>query len=235
MYEKTGYKMSAPSISALINESPKQMKMTTLDALCTTLNCKPDELLVHTPTLLVSKTTVQNEGTNEGKLLTELIGSCLLYKMGYTSCPNCSNRVSENTIKLSGVCNNCYCHRTLQRYKDDYEFLKSRLKDPSYASHVLNVINFVSKSKFSNVIKYRTVVNFIKVLNQINDLKLIKEHLIEKIYFEKCAVKSPKILEIIKIYFYSLDLIKFDEVSNPFPNIDIRHTSRYRADILDYF
>ncbi|HFR4184050.1 TPA: hypothetical protein ACHVKG_000803 [Bacillus cereus] len=168
-------------------------------------------------------------------MLTELIESCLQYKMDYTSCPNCSNRVSRNTIKLSGVCNNCYCHRTLQRYKDDYEFLKSRLKDPSYASHVLNIINFVSKSKFSNVIKYRTVVNFIKVLNEINELKLIKEHLIEKIYFEKCAVKSPKILEIIKIYFYSLDLIEFDEVSNPFPNIDIRHTSRYRADILDYF
>lgn len=55
MEEKTGYKMSAPSISALINEPPKQIKMTTLDALCTTLNCKPDELLVHTPSLIMQK------------------------------------------------------------------------------------------------------------------------------------------------------------------------------------
>lgn len=53
MEEKTGYKMSAPSISALINQEPKQMKMSTLDALCTTLNCKPDELLVHTPSTSV--------------------------------------------------------------------------------------------------------------------------------------------------------------------------------------
>ncbi|WP_025991616.1 helix-turn-helix domain-containing protein [Bacillus paranthracis] len=52
MEEKTGYKMSAPSISALINETPKQMKVSTLDALCTTLNCKPDELLVHKPSII---------------------------------------------------------------------------------------------------------------------------------------------------------------------------------------
>ncbi|WP_342503561.1 helix-turn-helix transcriptional regulator [Lysinibacillus sp. FSL L8-0126] len=55
MEEKTGYKMSAPSISALINEMPKQMKVTTLDALCSTLNCKPNDLLVHSPSTIMEK------------------------------------------------------------------------------------------------------------------------------------------------------------------------------------
>ncbi|MDQ1914429.1 helix-turn-helix transcriptional regulator [Paenibacillus sp. GD4] len=48
--EKAGYELSAPSISALLNEQPKQMKAETLDALCTALECTPSDLWVHTPT-----------------------------------------------------------------------------------------------------------------------------------------------------------------------------------------
>lgn len=47
--EKAGYRLSAPSISALMNGSPKQMKAETLDALCTALECTPNDLWVHTP------------------------------------------------------------------------------------------------------------------------------------------------------------------------------------------
>ncbi|WP_257982880.1 helix-turn-helix domain-containing protein [Lysinibacillus fusiformis] len=60
MEEITGYKLSAPSIAALINEPPKQVKMTTLDALCSALNCKPNDLLVHKPTVIISK-DINNE------------------------------------------------------------------------------------------------------------------------------------------------------------------------------
>jgi len=48
--EKAGYELSAPSISALLNGSPRQMKAETMDALCTALGCTPGELWVHTPT-----------------------------------------------------------------------------------------------------------------------------------------------------------------------------------------
>ena len=47
--EKAGYHISAPSISALLNGQPKQMKADTLDALCTALDCTPNDLWVHTP------------------------------------------------------------------------------------------------------------------------------------------------------------------------------------------
>lgn len=47
--EKAGYDLSAPSISALITGQPKQMKADTLDALCTALECTPNDLWVHVP------------------------------------------------------------------------------------------------------------------------------------------------------------------------------------------
>ncbi|MFE4203382.1 helix-turn-helix domain-containing protein, partial [Aneurinibacillus aneurinilyticus] len=47
--EKAGYDLSAPSISALLTGQPKQMKAETLDALCTALECTPNDLWVHTP------------------------------------------------------------------------------------------------------------------------------------------------------------------------------------------
>lgn len=47
--EKAGYDLSAPSISALITGQPKQMKANTLDALCTALECTPNDLWVHVP------------------------------------------------------------------------------------------------------------------------------------------------------------------------------------------
>ncbi|MGA8943531.1 MAG: helix-turn-helix transcriptional regulator [Thermoactinomyces sp.] len=47
--EKAGYHLSAPSISALLNGQPKQMKTATLDALCTALECTPNDLWVYIP------------------------------------------------------------------------------------------------------------------------------------------------------------------------------------------
>jgi putative transcriptional regulator len=47
--EKADYNLSAPSISALLSGNPKQMKADTLDALCTALECNPNDLWVHTP------------------------------------------------------------------------------------------------------------------------------------------------------------------------------------------
>jgi len=46
--EKANYRLSAPSISALLTGQPKQMKSDTLDALCTALECTPNDLWVHT-------------------------------------------------------------------------------------------------------------------------------------------------------------------------------------------
>ncbi|WP_282936942.1 helix-turn-helix transcriptional regulator [Paenibacillus sp. RC67] len=48
--EKANYSLSAPSISALLTGQPRQMKAETLDALCTVLECTPNDLWEYTPT-----------------------------------------------------------------------------------------------------------------------------------------------------------------------------------------
>lgn len=41
---RANFTLSAPSVYALINNEPVQMKTETLQALCTALQCTPDEL-----------------------------------------------------------------------------------------------------------------------------------------------------------------------------------------------
>src|SRR5699024_6993925 len=48
--DKAAYKLSPPSISALITGEPKQVKAQTMDALCTALECTPNDIWEHTPT-----------------------------------------------------------------------------------------------------------------------------------------------------------------------------------------
>ncbi|HHP5617176.1 helix-turn-helix transcriptional regulator [Bacillus cereus] len=50
--DKAGFKLSAPSISALLTSEPKQVKTNTMDALCTALECTPNELWKHTPSYM---------------------------------------------------------------------------------------------------------------------------------------------------------------------------------------
>ncbi|NDV07390.1 helix-turn-helix transcriptional regulator [Rhodococcus sp. IEGM 248] len=42
--EKAGLEMSAASVSALLTKEPSQIKLSTLIALCTALQCTPDDL-----------------------------------------------------------------------------------------------------------------------------------------------------------------------------------------------
>ena len=60
MKERAGYSLSAPSISALLTSSPKQVKSETMDALCTALDCTPADLWRHTPTYTPSAKSNKN-------------------------------------------------------------------------------------------------------------------------------------------------------------------------------
>ena len=61
MEQKAGYKLSAPSISALLTEEPRQVKTQTMDALCTALNCTPSDLWHHTPSVIELNTAEQEK------------------------------------------------------------------------------------------------------------------------------------------------------------------------------
>ncbi|MQA64029.1 MAG: helix-turn-helix domain-containing protein [Actinophytocola sp.] len=43
--EKAGLQLSSASVSALLTKQPAQLKLTTLAALCTALDCTPNDLL----------------------------------------------------------------------------------------------------------------------------------------------------------------------------------------------
>jgi putative transcriptional regulator len=45
MAERAGVEISAASISVLLTKQPSQVKLSTLAALCTALNCTPNDLI----------------------------------------------------------------------------------------------------------------------------------------------------------------------------------------------
>ena len=45
LVERAGVELSAASVSALLTKTPRQLKLSTLAALCTALDCQPGELL----------------------------------------------------------------------------------------------------------------------------------------------------------------------------------------------
>lgn len=50
LQDTAGYRLSAPSICALMKEQPKLLRAETMDALCMTLACTPSDLWIFTPT-----------------------------------------------------------------------------------------------------------------------------------------------------------------------------------------
>jgi len=44
LVERAGHQMSSASVSALLTKQPTQVKLTTLGALCTALECTPNDL-----------------------------------------------------------------------------------------------------------------------------------------------------------------------------------------------
>jgi DNA-binding Xre family transcriptional regulator len=72
MEVKAGYAMTAPSISALLNNCPRSIKADTMDALCTALDCTPSDLWKHVATYndrRSSKTNIElNSVVNENRL-----------------------------------------------------------------------------------------------------------------------------------------------------------------------
>lgn len=61
--ERAGVHLSAASVSALLTKQPAQVKLATLAALCTALDCSPDDLFEvdTTPVAVAAKPTPKRE------------------------------------------------------------------------------------------------------------------------------------------------------------------------------
>jgi putative transcriptional regulator len=70
MEQKAGYKLSAPSISALLTEAPRQVKAQTMDALCTALDCTPADLWHHTPSVIETD-AIEQEKQEQQKVVND--------------------------------------------------------------------------------------------------------------------------------------------------------------------
>jgi DNA-binding Xre family transcriptional regulator len=55
LVDRAGHEMSAASVSALLTKQPSQVKLTTLGALCTALDCTPNDLFEIDTTPVVAK------------------------------------------------------------------------------------------------------------------------------------------------------------------------------------
>jgi putative transcriptional regulator len=55
LVERAGHQMSAASVSALLTKQPAQVKLSTLGALCTALDCSPNDLFEVDTTPVESK------------------------------------------------------------------------------------------------------------------------------------------------------------------------------------
>ncbi|MCO4265241.1 helix-turn-helix domain-containing protein [Pseudarthrobacter raffinosi] len=64
--EKAGLELSAASVSALLTNQPVQVKLETLAALCTALDCTPNDLLELDTTNSAATATSANTGTAAG-------------------------------------------------------------------------------------------------------------------------------------------------------------------------
>lgn len=155
--------------------------------------------------------------------------------MEYSTCPKCNKSVSKKTIEKVGLCNNCVSYKHIEKLKNDNDYLRSKLKNPLNQNNVLEIIDFIIKSDFSNTLKNRVVIDFIKVINELEYGKSISETLLHNIYFQKSAIKSIGILEIIKVFLFSKKLITWDLDQQNFYPKNIKPNSRYEINILDYF
>lgn len=64
--EKAGLQLSAASVSALLTNQPVQVKLETLAALCTALDCTPNDLLELDTTSPVATAAPAQTGTTAG-------------------------------------------------------------------------------------------------------------------------------------------------------------------------
>lgn len=156
--------------------------------------------------------------------------------MKYVDCPLCGGNVSEKTIIRTGRCNNCYAEESLLNLLD-HDSLAMRHRVEWKVNLIISFNDFIESSSFSRIFKYRIVVDFQKVINRLNDTfdSRLSESWLNNVYYDISAYKSPKYLDIIKVFFFSQSLIAFDVNNYPWSVTILDNWYYYNEDILDYY
>ncbi len=156
--------------------------------------------------------------------------------MEFLKCPSCGKDASRNTIEKVGLCNNCRASKQMEKYKADSSYRISKLSNHAYENFIVELIEFIDRSDYCGSQKYRIVTDFIKILNKISCGKSkVSEKWLNEMYQETSAIKSPGILEIIKVFLFTKEKIIFDDFDQYLYSQDIRSVARFKNDILDYY
>ncbi|WP_342503562.1 hypothetical protein [Lysinibacillus sp. FSL L8-0126] len=153
----------------------------------------------------------------------------------YDNCQGCNNLASKKTLLKVGFCNNCIAQKAFEKYVLDLDYLKKKLVKFERSIYVLEFIDFLSKSDNSYIFKNRAVIDFIKIINGLNNLNNVSEVFVNDYFYRSSSIKSPSILEAIKVYFYSLEILNFDVPSENYSLKSIRPNTRYQKNILEYY
>lgn len=101
-------------------------------------------------------------------------------------------------------------------------------------SCIIGLAEFLEKSTYRNVFKYRALIGFRNVLIH-QDVNMFSEKELEKMYNQSNNYKSLKMLEIIKIFLFSKDMIRFDKPLFLWATTHLENSYYYQSTILDYY
>lgn len=147
-------------------------------------------------------------------------------------CLKCKGELKSK--KNNSICSKCRNVEIYLKYKEDEAFIKSRLKNISYKDLVIDFVEYMQKTDFSPVFIYRNIVDFVKVLNQIETLENLNDMKIEFIYYEISVIKSERALLNINAFLFDNNLLYFKEKKLMNYPENIYPSSRYVKGISIY-
>ena len=103
--ERGGMEMSAASVSALMRQAPKQLKLSTLAALCVALDCQPGEL-IEVDTTPVAKPASRSKPAGNARRVAN--GARVPRRRSDDGgvCADCGH---DGKLHARGRCQPCYC------------------------------------------------------------------------------------------------------------------------------
>lgn len=153
--------------------------------------------------------------------------------MEYVNCICCNKKMSKKSYtRLSKKCNICNARSLFHSYTEKVEnniiFIDKWKND-----YMLGFINFIRKSENTTEWKYRVVLLFERILEDISN-KPIDETCLDNMFNNIKAYKNKKFLEVIKVYLFSKKHIKF-EYKYQVLDININDYFYYKNDIINYY
>lgn len=153
--------------------------------------------------------------------------------MEYTKCPLCGKKTSVNTINNSKKCTECSSQQTIESMLNSIE-CNEKYPEIWKNQYLGEYIRFIELSNYSNVWKARAILDFNRILEKIDKVKISEKEL-EENYYRMSPYKSPNMFETIKIFLFSKQMILFDIPFLQWMAVPLKNSYYYHPSILEYY